>query len=69
MQNVINFKNHQFKDKMISAKDIRALFNNGVSQATLANWVKKGFINRYKIGGLVFYKESEIKSLIERAKE
>lgn len=69
MLNVVNIKDYKPKEKMLSAKDVKKLFNGGVSQATLANWVNKKLISRYKIGGLVFYKESEIMSLIERSRE
>jgi len=69
MNNVITLKDYKPKDKFISAKDVKKIFNGGISQATLANWVNKKFISRYKIGGLVFYKESEILTLIERSQQ
>lgn len=68
MINVVKMDNYKPKDRLLSARDMKQIFS-GVSQATLANWVKKGYLSRHKIGGLVFYKESEVKSLIERSKE
>lgn len=68
MLNVINMETYRPKDRLLSARDMKEIFS-GVSQATLGNWAKKGIISRHKIGGLVFYKESEVKRLIERSKE
>ena len=68
MLNVVRMETYKPNDRLLSAKDMKEIFS-GVSQATLGNWVKKGFLNRHKIGGLVFYKESEVNKLIERSKE
>lgn len=70
MQNVINL-NRDFEDmpeKMLRAKDMSKIFIN-TSQATYDNWVRLGLIHRYKIGGGVYYKLSEVKLMIENAKE
>jgi hypothetical protein len=69
--NVINiFKNkvEDFDEKMIRAKELSKIFI-GTSQATYDNWFKAGLINRYKVGGGVYYKLSEVKTLIENSKE
>lgn len=68
MLQVVKMEKYKPKDRLLSARDMKEIFS-GVSQATLANWVKQGFLSRHKIGGLVFYKESEVHRLIERSKE
>ena len=65
MDNVINI---DMPDKMLRAKDMSKIFIN-TSQATYNGWVRMGLIHRYKIGGGVYYKLSEVKSLIENARE
>jgi len=68
MLNVVKMENYKPKDRLLSARDIMKIFS-GVSQATLKNWHNKGFLHRHKIGGLVFYKESEVIRLIENSRE
>lgn len=68
MSNVVNIKEYQFSEKMLRAKDLKRIFS-GVSQSTYETWVRKGLINRYKIGGGVFYKLSEVEQLIENSRE
>lgn len=63
MENVINMT---MPDKMLRAKDMSEIFVN-TSQATYDNWVRMGLIHRYKIGGGVYYKLSEVKKLIENS--
>lgn len=67
MDNVINLKD-ELPEKMLRAKDMSQIFIN-TSQATYDNWVRMGLIHRYKIGGGVYYKLSEVKLMIENAKE
>ena len=61
-------KLEEFNERMLRAKELSKIFI-GTSQATYDNWVKGGFLARYKIGGGVYYKLSEIKALIENSKE
>lgn len=70
MNNVIqiNRDNNIFNDKMLRAKEMQEIFI-GTSQATFDNWVRLGLMHRYKIGGGVYYKLSEVKSLIENSCE
>ena len=65
MDNVINLT---MPDKMLRAKDMSEIFIN-TSQATYDNWVRMGLIHRYKIGGGVYYKLSEVNKLIENSRE
>ena len=68
MANVIKIKDYQFNEKMIRAKDLSKIFV-GISQSTYEVWAKQGIITRYKIGGSIFYKLSEIQKVIEDSKE
>lgn len=68
MDNVINITREDMPEKMLRAKDMSKIFIN-TSQATYDNWVRMGLINRYKIGGGVYYKLSEVKILIENSRE
>lgn len=69
MLNVVKIDNSfKPKERLLSARDIMKIFS-GVSQATLKNWCNRGFLHRHKIGGLVFYKESEVNKLIENSRE
>lgn len=69
MNNVISINREIiFEDKMLRAKDMQDIFI-GTSQATFDNWVRLGLIHRYKIGGGVYYKLTEVKSLIENSRE
>lgn len=65
MENVINI---DMPEKMLRAKDMSKIFIN-TSQATYNGWVRMGLIHRYKIGGGVYYKLSEVKKLIENSIE
>lgn len=64
MNNVVSLNRDIFDEKMLRAKDMQKIFI-GTSQATFDNWVRDGLIHRYKIGGGVYYKLSEVKSMIE----
>lgn len=68
MENIISLVKDEMPDKMLRAKDLQEIFIN-TSQATFDNWVRLGIIHRYKIGGGVYYKLSEVKSMIENARE
>lgn len=68
MQNVISLNREDMPEKMLRAKDMQEIFIN-TSQATFDNWVRLGLIHRYKIGGGVYYKLSEVKLMIENSRE
>lgn len=71
MNNVINLdreKKFVFDETMLRAKDLSRIFV-GTVQGTIDNWVRAGLISRYKIGGGVYYKLSEVKALIENSRE
>lgn len=69
MLNVVKLDNsYKVKDRLLSARDVMKIFS-GVSQATLKNWHNKGYLCRHKIGGLVFYRESDVNNLIENSRE
>ena len=70
--NVINLydtkQEKYYNDKMLRAKEMQEIFI-GTSQATFDNWVRLGLIHRYKIGGGVYYKLSEVERMIENCCE
>lgn len=68
--NVIKLRedNEIFDEKMLRAKDLSKIFV-GTVQATFDNWVRSGLLHRYKVGGGVYYKLSEVKQLIESSVE
>ena len=68
MSEVISLNREEMPEKMLRARDLQEIFIN-TSQATFDNWVRLGLIHRYKIGGGVYYKLSEVKSMIENALE
>lgn len=68
MKNIVQISDYQFREKMLKARDLKKIFPS-VSQSTLGTWVSQGLICRYKICGGVFYKLSEVESMIENCKE
>lgn len=70
MLNVVELKPKRefYNEKLLRARDLSHIFV-GISPSTYDDWVRKGFLNRYKIGGSRFYKLSEVKDLIERSIE
>jgi hypothetical protein len=69
MDNVVNINNEEigFNEKMLRAKDLSKIFV-GLVQSTFDNWAKQGLVTQYRIGGSIFYKLSEVQSLIENSK-
>lgn len=65
MNNVITLDK---PEKMLRARALKDIFV-GTSQSTFDNWVRAGLLTRYKIGGGVYYKLSEVNQLIESSKE
>lgn len=68
MNNIAKISDYLYDEKLIRARELSKIFI-GLSPATYGDWVRKGFLNRYKIGGSNFYKLSEVKRLIENSKE
>lgn len=66
--NVIKINDYIFNEKMIRAKDLSKIFV-GIKQSTYEGWAKQGILSRYKIGGSVFYRLSDIEKIIENSKE
>ena len=66
--NVIKLNRDNFPEPMLRAKDLSKIFIN-TAQATYDNWVRSGLLHRYKIGGGVYYKLSEVKKLIDNSIE
>lgn len=52
------------KPKFITRKEVATLLN--VTLATLHDWTKLGWIQSYKVGRRVLYKESEVIASVEK---
>ena len=68
--NVIRLNSEEdnlLNERMLRAKELSKIFV-GTAQSTYDNWVRDGLLCRYKIGGGVYYKLSEVKSLIEHSR-
>ncbi len=53
------------EEKLLSPAEACKLFKPAISKTTLASWTKQGLINEHRIGGRVYYRQSEI---IEKSK-
>lgn len=49
-----------FGEKLISPAEACKLFNPVISKVTLTAWTKAGHLKDYRLGGRVFYRQSEI---------
>ena len=47
-------------EKLLSPKETCKLFQPAISKVTLAAWTKNGKLQDFRIGGRVYYKQSEI---------
>ena len=50
----------QFNEKLVSPAEACKLFSPKISLPTLAAWEKLGYFSAQRIGGRVFYRQSEI---------
>jgi len=48
------------KEQLLSPGEVCKLFKPAITKATLASWTKQGFLQEHRIGGRVFYLQSEI---------
>lgn len=55
---------HQ-QEKLLSPAETCKLFNPPISKVTLTAWTKQGHLQDHRIGGRIYYKQSEV---IEGAK-
>ena len=47
-------------EKLLSPSETCKIFQPSISKVTLAAWTKKGLLTEHRIGGRVFYKQSEV---------
>jgi hypothetical protein len=47
-------------ERLLSPEETCKLFNPQISKVTLHNWERQGRLKKYRMGGRVFYKYSEI---------
>ena len=48
------------EEKLLSPAETCKLFKPAITKATLAKWTKQGLLQEHRIGGRVFYLQSEI---------
>lgn len=51
------------ENRYIRAKNIQKMFS--IARSTVDNWVRFGYLTRYKIGGGVFFDVNEVNNLIK----
>jgi excisionase family DNA binding protein len=54
-------------EKMLSVSEVSTLF--GVTKATVYNWTTEGKLSKYKVGGKVFWKYSEVMEAAKQLKK
>jgi len=57
------------EEKLLSPAEKCKMFQPSISKVTLASWTKQGLINDHRIGGRVYYKQSEILSSLQTLKK
>ena len=48
------------EEKLLSPAETCKLFKPTITKATLTSWTKQGLLQDYRIGGRIFYRQSEI---------
>lgn len=48
------------EERLLSPAESCKLFKPAITKATLTSWTKQGFLQEHRIGGRVFYLQSEI---------
>ena len=56
-------------EKLLSPAETCKLFNPAITKATLTSWTKQGLIQEHRIGGRVFYLQSEILASTKQLKK
>ena len=56
------------KDRFLSPREVCKLFEPNISLRTLLKWSKRGCLIRHQLGGVTFYKLSEIMEAINTSK-
>ncbi len=49
-------------EKLLSPAETCKIFQPNISKVTLSAWTKKGLLTEHRIGGRIFYKQSEVLS-------
>ena len=73
IENIVNKAIHQkqendLAERLLSPEETCKLFHPQISKVTLHNWEKQGRLQKYRMGGRVFYKYSEILAGMESLK-
>ncbi len=48
------------EEKLLSPAETCKLFKPAITKATLTSWTKQGLLQEYRIGGRVFYRQSQV---------
>lgn len=56
-------------ERILSPKEVCALFEPQISTRTLFNWSDQGLIRKHYLGGKTFYKKSEILESLDKLKK
>ncbi|HRP33930.1 MAG TPA: helix-turn-helix domain-containing protein [Agriterribacter sp.] len=56
-------------EKLLSSDEARKLFSPEISKPTLIRWTADGLLNSHRIGGRVFYLQSEILAAVTKLKK
>lgn len=65
IETIVNKAIHQkqeidLAERLLSPEETCKLFHPRISKVTLHNWEQQGRVTKYRLGGRVFYKYSEI---------
>lgn len=60
IQSEVKYLKDEQPEKLLSPAETCKMFQPPISKVTLSSWTAKGLLQDYRIGGRVFYKQSEI---------
>lgn len=67
-QGMKTFKEEQLLEKLLSPDETRKLFHPAISKPTLDSYAEKGYIQKHYLGGLTWYKYSEVMAALKTLK-
>jgi hypothetical protein len=48
------------EEKLLSPSEVCRMFEPNISKTTLAKWTEEGLLKKYRFGGRIYYKFSEV---------
>ena len=67
-QGIKTFKEEQLHEKLLLPNETRKLFHPAISKPTLDSYAEKGYIQKHYLGGLTWYKYSEVIATLKMLK-